>query len=149
VDPVPDPLLLRKSGSAGNRTRDLWPLDHRGGSILALIIIIIIIHVIITNILTRDFQMFKNSLVTWQITEFNIVSMREFKKCYYHFIFSRPRPLFRLGKRPPYKLDTRLCGTQGWSGRCEHKSHLSLLRIETRFLDRLVHILLVHFEGDI
>jgi hypothetical protein len=38
VDPVPDPLLLRKSGSAGNRTRDLWicsqelwPLAHRGG----------------------------------------------------------------------------------------------------------------------
>jgi hypothetical protein len=38
VDPVPDPLLLRKSGSDGNRTRDLcscsqklWPLDHRGG----------------------------------------------------------------------------------------------------------------------
>jgi hypothetical protein len=36
VDPVPDPLLLRKSGSRGNRTRDhwvcslkLWPLDHR------------------------------------------------------------------------------------------------------------------------
>jgi hypothetical protein len=36
VDPVPDPLLLRKSGSAGNLTRDLWvcsqevwPLDHR------------------------------------------------------------------------------------------------------------------------
>jgi hypothetical protein len=28
VDPVPDPLLLRKSDSAGNRTR---PLDHRGG----------------------------------------------------------------------------------------------------------------------
>jgi hypothetical protein len=24
VDPVPDPLLLGKSGSAGNRTRDLW-----------------------------------------------------------------------------------------------------------------------------
>jgi hypothetical protein len=38
VDPVPDPLLLRKSGSAGNRTRDLWvcnqevwPLEHKGG----------------------------------------------------------------------------------------------------------------------
>ena len=38
VHPVPDPLPLRKSGSAGNRTRDLcicsqklWPLDHRGG----------------------------------------------------------------------------------------------------------------------
>jgi hypothetical protein len=24
VDPVPDPLLLRQSGSAGNRTWDLW-----------------------------------------------------------------------------------------------------------------------------
>jgi hypothetical protein len=38
VDPVPDPLHPRKSGSPGNRTRDLyicsqklWPLDHRGG----------------------------------------------------------------------------------------------------------------------
>jgi hypothetical protein len=38
VDPVPDPLFLRKSGSAGNRPRELWicsqelwPLDHRGG----------------------------------------------------------------------------------------------------------------------
>jgi hypothetical protein len=38
VDPVPDPLLCRKSGSTGNRTGDLWvcsqelwPLDHRGG----------------------------------------------------------------------------------------------------------------------
>jgi hypothetical protein len=40
VDPVPDPLLLRKCGSPGNRTRDLWickkklwSLDHRGGPI--------------------------------------------------------------------------------------------------------------------
>jgi hypothetical protein len=40
VDPVPDPLLLRKSGSAGNRTRtpgsvsrNSWPLDHRGGHV--------------------------------------------------------------------------------------------------------------------
>jgi hypothetical protein len=40
VDPVPESLLLRKRGSAGNRTRDLrvcsqeiWPLDHRGGLI--------------------------------------------------------------------------------------------------------------------
>jgi hypothetical protein len=38
VDPVPDPLLLRKCGSATNRTRDLCVssqelrlLDHRGG----------------------------------------------------------------------------------------------------------------------
>jgi hypothetical protein len=38
VGTVPDPLLLRKSGRAGNRTRNLlicsqklWPLDHRGG----------------------------------------------------------------------------------------------------------------------
>jgi hypothetical protein len=38
ANPVPDTILLRKSGSAGNRTRDLWicsqeiwPLDYRGG----------------------------------------------------------------------------------------------------------------------
>jgi hypothetical protein len=41
VDPVPDPLLLRKSGSAGNWTRTAglaarnWRLDHRG-SLLAI-----------------------------------------------------------------------------------------------------------------
>jgi hypothetical protein len=42
VDPVPDPLLLRKSGSAGNQTRELWicsqevgPLDHRGSRIVS------------------------------------------------------------------------------------------------------------------
>jgi hypothetical protein len=40
VDPVPDPLLLTKSGSAGNWTRNLWicsrefwPLHHRGGTL--------------------------------------------------------------------------------------------------------------------
>jgi hypothetical protein len=38
VGPILDSLLLRKSGSAGNRTQttwicchELWPLDHRGG----------------------------------------------------------------------------------------------------------------------
>jgi hypothetical protein len=38
VDPVPDPILLRKTGSAGNGTPGLWiyshelrTLDHRGG----------------------------------------------------------------------------------------------------------------------
>jgi hypothetical protein len=38
MDPVPEPLLLRKSGSAGNRilvlwicSQEHWPLDHRGG----------------------------------------------------------------------------------------------------------------------
>jgi hypothetical protein len=34
VDLVPDPILLSKCGSAGNRTwicsQELWPLDHRG-----------------------------------------------------------------------------------------------------------------------
>jgi hypothetical protein len=48
VDSVPDPLLLRKSGIAGNRTRDLWicskelwPLQHRvgrSGTIVGLIL---------------------------------------------------------------------------------------------------------------
>jgi hypothetical protein len=41
VNPVTDPLLLRNSDTARNRTRDLWvrsqelwPLDHRGGRAL-------------------------------------------------------------------------------------------------------------------
>jgi hypothetical protein len=41
VYPVPDPLLLRTSGSAGNRTgnlwvssQELWPLDNRGRPVL-------------------------------------------------------------------------------------------------------------------
>jgi hypothetical protein len=43
VDPVSDALLLRKSGSAGIRTQDLWicsqelwPLDHRGRQLLVM-----------------------------------------------------------------------------------------------------------------
>jgi hypothetical protein len=51
VDPVRDPLLLRISGSAGNRTwnlwicsQELWPLDHIGTAIIIIIIIIIITH---------------------------------------------------------------------------------------------------------
>jgi hypothetical protein len=31
ADPVPDPLLLRKSGSAGNGTQASGPVDYRGG----------------------------------------------------------------------------------------------------------------------
>jgi hypothetical protein len=38
MDPIPEPLLRRKFGIAGNRTQDLWvssqefwSLDHRGG----------------------------------------------------------------------------------------------------------------------
>jgi hypothetical protein len=44
VDLVPDPLILRESGSTGNRTQglwtcnhELWPLDGRGGHISAYI----------------------------------------------------------------------------------------------------------------
>jgi hypothetical protein len=42
VDPVPDPLILRKSCSCSDRTRDLWtcsqelwPLDHRDGHVIS------------------------------------------------------------------------------------------------------------------
>jgi hypothetical protein len=45
MEPVPNPLLLRNAGSAGNRTRDLWvcsqelwPLDHRGGPNMSWVI---------------------------------------------------------------------------------------------------------------
>jgi hypothetical protein len=35
VDPVPDPLLLRNSSSAGNRTRDLWTTRPQRRSVMA------------------------------------------------------------------------------------------------------------------
>jgi hypothetical protein len=45
VDPVLDPLLLRKSGSSGNQilelricSQELWPLDHRGGLTVLLLL---------------------------------------------------------------------------------------------------------------
>jgi hypothetical protein len=51
VDPVPDPLLLRKSGSARNGTRDLcicsqklWPLDFRGGLLYDMIYLLTFWH---------------------------------------------------------------------------------------------------------
>jgi hypothetical protein len=50
MDPAPDPLLLRKSVSAGNRTRDfwirskaLWPLDHRGGPVTKIRVLILLL----------------------------------------------------------------------------------------------------------
>jgi hypothetical protein len=55
VDPVSDLLPLRKSGSAGNQTQDLWicsqklwPLDHRGGPSLTKVNVTIFTHTYIT-----------------------------------------------------------------------------------------------------
>jgi hypothetical protein len=49
VDPVPDTLLLRKSGRARNRTQDvwicsqkLWPLDQRGGPSMYIVYCLLI-----------------------------------------------------------------------------------------------------------
>jgi hypothetical protein len=59
VDPVPDPLLLRKSGSAGNRTRTSGSVvknsDHK---IKEAVNAAIIIHIIITiiTIVISDFS---------------------------------------------------------------------------------------------
>jgi hypothetical protein len=36
VDFVPDPLLLRKSGSSWICSQELWSLDHRGGLVLTV-----------------------------------------------------------------------------------------------------------------
>jgi hypothetical protein len=65
MDPVPDPVLLRKPASAGNRNRDLWicsqelwPLDHRGGpsSIKGVIILFIYLFMVyLTDY--REFRM--------------------------------------------------------------------------------------------
>jgi hypothetical protein len=56
VDPVPDPLLLRKSGNAGNRTQDLgicshklWPLDHRRGHTRTLTVDLSVLYILHVN----------------------------------------------------------------------------------------------------
>jgi hypothetical protein len=61
VHPVPDPLLLRKSGSAGNRSWDLWicsqklwPLDHSGGRLDTLSTHNISIHTLVNNNATEQ-----------------------------------------------------------------------------------------------
>jgi hypothetical protein len=57
VDPVPDALLLRKSGSAGNRTRSYGSVARKSDkttkevTIIIIIIIIIIIMIIIIIII--------------------------------------------------------------------------------------------------
>jgi hypothetical protein len=63
VDPVPDPLLLRKSGSAGNRSRDLcicsqklWPLDHRGGLLFLKFISKLYIFITLLLIILRTYS---------------------------------------------------------------------------------------------
>ena len=77
VHPVPDPLPLRKSGSAGNRTRDLcicsqkpWPLDHRGGQ----------------------------GLNCWTLIYFNIVTFpktsQAFCSCIWYLILTKPRSTY-------------------------------------------------------
>jgi hypothetical protein len=47
MDPVPDPLLLRKSGSVGNRTRTSWSVtrysDHKTTETVIIIAIIILL----------------------------------------------------------------------------------------------------------
>jgi hypothetical protein len=49
VDPVPDPPLLRKCGSAGNRTRDLWASSQECILYILIHIEIYIAHVYIHN----------------------------------------------------------------------------------------------------
>jgi len=86
VDPVPDPLLLRKSGSAGNRTRDLcicsqklWPLDHRGGPSSETSALITIV----------TWQVYTNVIVTIQWLFLETASYGNFKTISQVFITGR------------------------------------------------------------
>jgi hypothetical protein len=60
VDPLPDPLLLRKSGSARNGTWDLWicsqklwPVDHRGRHMKVIELIIPLFAVLLCHVLYK------------------------------------------------------------------------------------------------
>jgi hypothetical protein len=93
VDPVTDPLLPRKSGTAGNRTRDiwicsqeLWPLDHRGGQCWLLV--------------CDKYGFVMNVTVI-----LNIIHCHEFfrRRCFENFIFFH-RQIFSLHLGPSKKL---------------------------------------------
>jgi hypothetical protein len=51
VDPVPDPLLLRKSGSAGNRTRDLWVKTLL---LLLLLLLLLVVGVVVVVVVVAE-----------------------------------------------------------------------------------------------
>jgi hypothetical protein len=79
VEPVPDPLLLRKSGSAGNRIRDLWVssqklwlLDHRGGQ--WKLQHIEIFHILLSNISNRGDSTF------WGVMPQSLVNRTQYIK---------------------------------------------------------------------
>jgi len=128
VDPVPDPLLLRKSGSAGDRTRDLcicsqklWPLDHRGG------------------LKVNYWNKFEvNSASCWFLL-YGYIAMHDQQNiqiAYHISIGTRcrsavsltTRPLCLLGKRPGNVLHTKLGRLQSQSVRFGGEKDLFLRR---------------------
>jgi hypothetical protein len=78
VDPVPDPLLLRKSGRAGNRTRDLWicsqelwPLDHRYRQNIQLLKLHIFVLSLFTNMIFWNRQL--KCYIGWILGVWNVL----------------------------------------------------------------------------
>jgi hypothetical protein len=68
VDPGPDPLLLRKSGSTENRTQELWPLDHRGSHI----------YIYIYMVYSRAVTILSLSFLQTTATSFKIMAYKHF-----------------------------------------------------------------------
>jgi hypothetical protein len=119
VDPVPDPLLLRKFGSAENRTRDLWvssqelwPLDYRGGH--SHYIGPGIIRALIIDIITKYFNV-------KQFWEYKIVN---------------------LSGQPCRESDSRVSGSAGATGcrpPCKQYSPYQCRQVTTKNPSLLLH----------
>jgi hypothetical protein len=115
VDPVLDPLLLGKSGSAGNQTRGLlicsvevWPLDHGGG------------HARLSSCLIKHYLIKKHGRVKVLLHEFHTSTLDGGE-----WPVLRPAVLLRA-KSPRYPLVRRLGGPQNRSGSCgEEKKSLA------------------------
>jgi hypothetical protein len=87
VDPVPDPLLHRKFGSAENRTRDLWacsqelrPVDHRE-------IVPTFLSVVCTRVMTVLNRFAKSSPIKIRGTAFCVSHLEQYYICTVPCIF--------------------------------------------------------------
>jgi hypothetical protein len=56
VDPVPDPLLRRKSGRAGKRNRDLWICSQKELLLLLLLLGVVVIVVVVVVVVVVVFM---------------------------------------------------------------------------------------------
>jgi hypothetical protein len=66
VDPVPDPLLLRKCDSAGNRTRDVWVSSQKLARGLRATEFVCFVSIIVIQTMLYLSNIYISSLSIWK-----------------------------------------------------------------------------------